>query len=128
MAIPAVDMTAARICLCGLGVSSARFAEDSKPVKSRIPYSTPKKIPGQPSAEDDGRNGLKLFADPSFTMTEMKKTVTTMMEISASASCTRVEIRTPKYRTRATIARNMRLQAQPGSGLTLNSEAMVDCR
>ena len=63
-----------------LGVSSARFAEDSKPVKSRIPYSTPKKIPGQPSAEDDGRNGLKLLADPSFTMTEMKKTVTTMME------------------------------------------------
>ena len=97
-------------------------------MKSRIPYRTPKKIPGQPSAEDDGRNGLKLLADPSFTMTEMKKTVTTMMEISASASWTRVEIRTPKYRTRATTARNIRLQAQPGSGLTLNSEAMADCR
>src|ERR1700678_176759 len=121
-------MTAARICLAGLGVSSARFAELSKPVKSRIPYSTPKKTPGQPSAEDDGRNGLKLLADPSFTMTEMKKTVTTMMDISASTSWTRVEIRMPKYRTRVTIARNMRVHAQPGSGLTLNSEAMVDCR
>jgi hypothetical protein len=32
-----------------------------------------------------------------------------------------VEIRTPKYRTRATIARNMRLQAQPGSGLASQS-------
>src|ERR1700734_4280475 len=121
-------MTAARICLCGLGVSSARFAADSKPVKSKIPYSKPKKIPGQPSAEDDGRNGLKLLADPSFTMTVMKKTVTTMIEISASASWTRVEIRTPKYRIRAMTARKMRLQAQPGSGLTLKSEAMADCR
>src|ERR1700722_3002115 len=121
-------MTAARICLYGLGVSSARFAADSKPVKSRIPYSTPKKIPGQPSAADDGRNGLKLLAETNFTMTEMKKTVTTRMDIRASASWTRVEIRTPKYRIKATTARNMRLQAQPGSGLTLNSEAMVDCR
>src|ERR1700691_3655926 len=103
-------MTAARMCLPGSGVSSARFAEDSKPVKSRIPYSTPKRIPGQPSADDDGRNGLKLLADPSFTMTETKKTVTTMMEISASTSWTRVEIRTPKYRTMATTAREMRLQ------------------
>src|SRR5579859_594159 len=128
VAIPAVIMTAAGMCLCGLGVSSARLAAVSNPTNSSTPYGTPKKIPPQPSAEEDGSNGLTLFAEPSLTMTTMKNTVTTMIETSASTSWLRVEIRTPKYSTAAISAMTISVQAQAGSGLTLNSEAIVDCR
>ena len=104
------------------------MAAVSKPTNSSTPYSTPKKIPAQPSADDDGLNGLKLFAEPSLTMTTMKNTVTTMIEISARTSWLRVEIRTPKYSTAAISAMASSVQAQAGSGFTLNSDAMVDCR
>jgi hypothetical protein len=80
--MPAVVITAVGTCLSGLGVSSARLAAVSKPTNSSTPYSTPKKIPDQPSADDDGLNGLKLFAEPSLTMTTMKNTVTTMIVVS----------------------------------------------
>src|SRR5580704_3865528 len=92
VAIPAVIITADGMCLSGLGVSSARLAAVSKPTKSSTPYSTPKKIPAQPSAEEEGLNGLALFAEPSFTMTTMKNTVTTMIETSASTSGLRVHL------------------------------------
>ena len=94
--MPAVVITAIGISRRGLGVSSARFAAVSKPTNSSTPYSTPKKIPDQPSAADDGLNGLRLFAEPSLTMTMMKKIVTTMIETSASTSWLRVDTRTPK--------------------------------
>src|SRR5579864_1218223 len=100
VAIPAVIITADGMCLSGLGVSSARLAAVSKPTKSSTPYSTPKKIPAQPSAEEEGLNGLALFAEPSFTMTTMKNTVTTMIETSASTSWLRVEMRTPEVQHR----------------------------
>src|SRR5215472_18197191 len=98
VAIPAVVMTAIGISRLGFLVSSARLAAVSKPTNSSTPYSTPKKMPDQPSAADDGLNGLKLFAEPSLTITTMKKMVTTMMDTSASASWLRVEILTPKYK------------------------------
>ena len=53
-------------------------------------------IPDQPSAADDGLNGLRLLAEPSLTMITMKKIVTTMMETSASTSWLRTDTRTPK--------------------------------
>ena len=111
VAIAAVAITAIGISRRGLGVSSARLAAVSKPTNSSTPYSTPKKMPDQPSAADDGLNGLRLFAEPSLTITKMKKMPTTTIETSASASWLRVEIRTPKYR----IARDQRDQQQrPG--------------
>lgn len=73
-------------------------------------------------------NGLKLFAEPSLAMTTMKKIVTTTIEISASTSWLRTEIRTPKYSTAVISAMTISVQAQAGSGFTLNSDAMVACR
>src|SRR5260370_23210048 len=96
VAIPAVVMTAAGMCLCGLGVSSARLAAVSNPTNSSTPYSTPKKMPAQPSADDDGSNGLTLFAEPSLAMTTMKNTVTTTIQPTASPSWLQVQVPTPK--------------------------------
>ena len=120
--------TAIGISRRGLGVSSARLAAVSKPTNSSTPYSTPKKIPDQPSAAEDGLNGLRLLAEPSLTMTVMKKIVTTTMETSARASWLRVDSRTPKYRMTAISAISSSVQAQDGSGFTLNSAAIVLCR
>src|SRR5258708_12783483 len=111
VAIPAIG-TSRR----GLGVSSARLAAVSKPTNISTPYSTPKKMPDQPSAAEDGLNGLTLFADPSLTITKMKNTPTTSIEISASASWLRVEIRTPKYKIPAIRAIRTAVHAQDGSG------------
>jgi hypothetical protein len=104
------------------------LAAVSNPTKSSTPYSTPKKMPAQPSADEEGLNGLTLFAEPSLTITVMKNTVTTMIETSASTSWLRVEIRTPKYSAAVISTMTISVQAQEGSGFTLNSEAMVDCR
>ena len=49
-------------------------------------------------------------------MTLMKKASTTTADTSARVSCTRVEIRTPKYRTTKISAAKTRLQPQTGSG------------
>src|SRR6266700_600598 len=54
VAIAAVAMTAIGMCRRGWGVSSARLAAVSKPMNSSTPYSMPKMMPGQPSAEEDG--------------------------------------------------------------------------
>ena len=121
-------MTAIGISRRGFGVSSARFAAVSKPTNSSTPYSTPKKIPDQPSADDDGSNGLTLLAEPSFAITVMKKIVTTMIDTSASTSWLRVDSRTPKYRMTAISAMMISVQAQDGSGFTLNSDWIVLCR
>src|SRR5580658_10905478 len=91
-------MTAIGISRRGLGVSSARFAAVSNPTNSKTPYSMPKKMPDQPSAADDGLNGLRLLAEPSFTMTLTKKIVTTTIDTRARASWLRVDTRTPKYK------------------------------
>ena len=125
VAIPAVIMTAIGISRRGFGVSSARFAAVSKPTNSSTPYSTPKKIPDQPSAADDGSNGLALLAEPSFAMTVMKKIVTTMMDTTASTSWLRVDSRTPRYRMNAISAMMISVQAHDGSGSTLNSDWIV---
>src|SRR4249920_3472217 len=125
VAIAAVAMTAIGMCRRGLGVSSARLAAVSKPMNSSTPYSMAKMMPDQPSAADDGLNGLRLFAEPSLTITKMKKAPTTTMETRASASWLRVEIRTPKYRIAPITAMRIRVQAQDGSGLTPNSAAIV---
>jgi len=73
-------------------------------------------------------NGLRLFAEPSLTMTVMKKISTTTIEIRASASWLRVDSRTPKYRMAAIRAMRTSVQAQDGSGLILNSACSVLCR
>jgi hypothetical protein len=111
-----------------LGVSSARFAAVSKPTNTSTPYSTPKKIPDQPSAAEDGLNGLRLFADPSLTMTVMKKMVTMTIDTSARASWVRVDTRTPKYRMPAITAIRISVQTQDGIGFTPNSLWIVLCR
>src|SRR5215469_102861 len=120
--MPAVVITAIGISRRGFGVSSARLAAVSKPTKTKTPYSTPKKMPDQPSADDDGLNGLTLFADPSLTITKMKNAVTTRMEASASVSWLRVEIWMPRYKITAISAIRTTVQAHDGSGLTLNSD------
>ena len=114
-------MTAIGISRRGFGVSSARLAAVSKPTNISTPYSTPKKMPDQPKAEDEGLKGLRLFAEPSLTITKMKNAPTTTIEISASASWLRVEIRTPKYKMPAISAISRAVHAQEGSGSTLNS-------
>ena len=48
---------------------SVILAAVSKPMNSSTPYSMPKMMPGQPSAADDGLNGLRLFAEPSLMIT-----------------------------------------------------------
>src|SRR5580700_8785753 len=128
VAMPAVVITAMGISRRGLGVSSARFAAVSKPTNSSTPYSTPKKMPDQPSADEDGSNGLTLLAEPSLAMTVMKKIVTTMIEIIASTSWLRVDSRTPKYRMTAISAMMISVQTQDGSGFTWNSDWIVLCR
>src|SRR5215469_1758169 len=120
--MPAVVITAIGISRRGFGVSSARLAAVSKPTKSSTPYSTPKKMPDQPSADDDGLNGLRLFADPSFTITKTKNPVTTRIDTSASASWLRVEIWTPKYKITPISAIRTSVHAHDGSGLTPNSD------
>ncbi len=124
----AVDMIAIGISRRGLGVSSARLAAVSKPTNSSTPYSTPKKMPDQPSDAEDGLNGATLLAEPSLTMTVMKKISTTSIDTRARASWLRVDSRTPKYRNTATSAISSTVQAQDGSGLTPNSARMVLCR
>ena len=69
MAIPAVAITAIGMCRFGWGVSSARLAAVSKPTNSSTPYSMPKMMPDQPLADEDGLNGLRLFAEPSLMIT-----------------------------------------------------------
>ncbi len=85
-------------------------------------------MPGQPSAADDGLNGLRLFAEPSLMITKTKKAPTTMIETRASTSWLRVEIRTPKYRIAPITAMRIAVHAQDGSGSTPNSAAIVPCR
>src|SRR5215472_7086577 len=128
VAIAAVVITAIGISRRGLGVSSARLAAVSKPTNSSTPYSTPKKMPDQPSADDDGLNGLTLFPDPSLTITKMKNPVTTRIDTSASASWLRVEICTPKYKIAPISAVSSSVHPHDGSGLTLNSDWIVLCR
>src|SRR5215467_2052707 len=128
VAIAAVDITAMGMCRRGLGVSSARLAAVSNPTNSSTPYSMPKMMPDQPSAADDGLNGLRLFAEPSLMITYMKNTPTTTIETRASASWLRVEIRTPKYRIAPITAMRIAVHAQDGSGFTLNSDWSVPCR
>src|SRR6516164_1892219 len=123
--MPAAAITAIGISRRGLGVSSARFAAVSNPTNSRTPYSTPKKIPDQPSAADEGLNGLRLFAEPSFTITLMKKMVTTTIDTSARASWLRVDTRTPKYRTPAITTMRISVHSHDGIGFTLNSDWSV---
>src|SRR5215467_4440802 len=122
VAIPAVAITAIGISRRGFGVSSARLAAVSKPTNSSTPYSTPKKMPDQPSADDDGLNGLRLFPDPSLTITKTKNPVTTRIDTSASASWLRVDSWIPKYKITAISAISSAVQAHDGSGLTLNSD------
>jgi len=88
----------------------------------------PKKIPDQPSAADEGLNGLRLFAEPSFTMTLMKKIVTTRIDTRARTSWLRVDTRTPKYRMPAITTMRISVHSHDGSGFTPNSEAIVLCR
>src|SRR5262250_3060159 len=123
--MPAADITAIGISRRGLGVSSARFAAVSNPTNSRTPYNMPKKIPDQPSAADEGLNGLRLFAEPSFTMTLMKKIVTTRIDTRASTSWLRVDTRTPKYRMPAIATMRIKVHSHDGSGFTLNSAWIV---
>ena len=126
--MPAAAITAIGISRRRLGVSSARLAAVSKPTNSSTPYSMPRKIPDHPSAADEGLNGLRLFAEPSFTMTLTKKMVTTTIDTSARASWLRVDTRTPKYRIPAITTIRISVHSHDGSGFTPNSDWIVLCR
>jgi hypothetical protein len=52
-------------------------------------------MPDHPSASEDGLNGVRLLALPSFSMTMKKKPKTTTSEMPASISCARVDLRRP---------------------------------
>ena len=82
-------------------------------------------MPDQPSADEEGLNGMALLAWPSFTMTMMKNPKTTRSEMPARINCARVEMRIPKYSTANNPTMRSSVQAQGGRGFTENSEARV---
>jgi hypothetical protein len=107
----------------GSAVSSARFAAVSNPTKISTPYRTPKRIPLNPPGEGVGSNALaRSLSPPRSTITVMKKIRTTTTEISASVSCTRVEICTPKYSTAnsPSVRIASHIQIGPGARSPLN--------
>src|SRR4029450_9295469 len=116
--ITTAPSTALGIERFGSAVSSARFAAVSNPTKINTPYRTPKRIPLNPP-EGDGSNALAMsLSPPRSAIRVMKHISTTTTDTSASVSCTRVEIFTPKYRTanRPSVRIASHIQIAPGAG------------
>ena len=110
----------------GWAVSSPRLAAVSNPVNSRTPKSTPNRTPLSPSGEEDGLNAVATWlSPPTLMITCTKKISTTVIEVSASTSCARVDNATPKYVITATAANTTSIHAVRGSGVFWNSALTV---